>query len=733
MNSLFRNALTPLGLWGLMALLPLAVIALYFLKLKREPLEVPSTYLWNKSIEDLHVNSLWQRLRKSLLLLLQLLVLALIVLALLRPGWEGERLDGQKFIFLVDNSASMGAIDLGPGGESDQQQRLDEAKKQVAALIEQMESGMSAMVVSFADEARVVQEFTSNRRKLREQLDKIELSTRTTNLLGALQLADGLANPGQMIDEESNVEVEVTLDDERGDKTTLYIFSDGRFADVKGFSLGNLDPQIYVPMGKADTSNLAITAFSTRRNETGQGNWQREDQQAFVKVSNFSSESQTVVVELSHNDAFRDAREIEVPAGESRGATFTLTGDLSGHLTAKLSNESTQTAGDRLAIDNRAYAVMNASSAGRVLVVTPGNKVLSIVLSTERVNRLAKIEERELAFLKTKEYRELAEAGAYDLVVFDQCSPEKMPRSNTLFIGRIPPTAKWHPAPETTDPTGDSTESEESPEAESEAESESESEKSPAAFAEVPRVSRPQVIDYAREHPLLAYVELGDLSIEGCRLVKPPRGGTSLIDSTAGPIFSIAPREGFEDAVLGFELMVTSAEGQFLNTNWYRRHSFPTFILNMLDYFVSQDQEGVARIHLPGRPMELRLKSLAKQLTVAGPNGLKQTVKRTEEGTYLFHATETPGLYDVLEGEEVVGRFAVNLFDAQESNIAVAVQPNDASDDQTESAASLQIGHVEVSATGATPARKELWRLFLLLALGVLLLEWYIYNRRVYI
>ena len=40
--------------WGLLALVPPAIIALYFLKLKRQPLEVPSTYLWSRAIEDLH-------------------------------------------------------------------------------------------------------------------------------------------------------------------------------------------------------------------------------------------------------------------------------------------------------------------------------------------------------------------------------------------------------------------------------------------------------------------------------------------------------------------------------------------------------------------------------------------------------------------------------------------------------------------------------------------------------
>ncbi len=52
--------------WTILALVPPAIVALYFLKLKRQSLEVPSTYLWHKSIEDLHVNAIWQRLRRNL-------------------------------------------------------------------------------------------------------------------------------------------------------------------------------------------------------------------------------------------------------------------------------------------------------------------------------------------------------------------------------------------------------------------------------------------------------------------------------------------------------------------------------------------------------------------------------------------------------------------------------------------------------------------------------------------
>ena len=94
--------------------LPPAIVLLYFLKLKRQPLQVPSTYLWRRSLEDLHVNSIWQRLRQSLLLFLQLLLMAVLILALLRPGWRNAEPLDNRLIFLVDNSASMNATDVPP-------------------------------------------------------------------------------------------------------------------------------------------------------------------------------------------------------------------------------------------------------------------------------------------------------------------------------------------------------------------------------------------------------------------------------------------------------------------------------------------------------------------------------------------------------------------------------------------------------------------------------------------
>jgi hypothetical protein len=678
---------------------------------------VPSTYLWKRSIEDMHVNSLWQRLRQNLLLFLQLLLVALAMLALMRPGWEGSKLEGERFIFLVDNSASMSTTDI-----EDAKNRLAEAKKLVGGMIDQMTSGMTAMIVSFADKPQVVQEFTNNRRLLRERLETIEPTVRGTDLKGALELADGLANPSRMPITEGDREIDVV----EAQPATVYILSDGRFEDVKGFSLGNLDPCYYVPLGLMETRNIAITAFSTRRSDA-----RPEERQAFVQVSNFTEPPRTadggpakgptqkVTVRLELDGNFVDAKEVEVPAGESTGVVFPLSGAPAGKLTARLKYElDPKVTQDALPQDDIGYAALNDAEPGRVLVVTPGNVALEVALATQRAGKFAKIEFQKPDFMTGDEYKRDSTSGAYDLVIYDQCAPANMPRSNTLFIGQLPPGPAWR--------GGKKSESEGKDKA-------GDAAKDAKADAPPPKAAVPQIIDWDRSHPLLASVELANVDIADSIVLEPPPGATVLIDSTAGPIAAVAPRDAYQDAVLGFEIIGQAADGsRTVNTNWTRRLSFPTFCLNTLEFLAGSTEDSQLASTRPGRPVELRPTGNVPELTIVDPQKTEHMIRRTAQDVFQFQDTNQLGVYDVKRGDQVIERFAVNLFDRQESD--VRVRPSQSKDGKTVTPADIRIGNIDVAATvNETPSRTEAWKLVLAGALFVLVLEWYIYNRRVYL
>src|SRR5215510_7995713 len=85
------------------------LLLLYFLKLRRQEVPISSTLLWKKAIMDMQVNAPFQKLRRNLLLFLQLLILAAVILSLGTPLTRWTQRQSSKRILLIDHSASMNA------------------------------------------------------------------------------------------------------------------------------------------------------------------------------------------------------------------------------------------------------------------------------------------------------------------------------------------------------------------------------------------------------------------------------------------------------------------------------------------------------------------------------------------------------------------------------------------------------------------------------------------------
>ncbi len=189
--------------------------------------------------------------------------------------------------------------------------RLDEAKRRVAELIDQMESGDVAMIVSFSDSARVEQVFTDNRRELLRALES-DPAHQPADRAGRSTARGG--RPGQRRAAGGGRQAS----GRRICRPRCTSSATGRFADVENFRLGNLKP-VYVPIGDVEPPNVGIMALSTRRQEDA-----REKLQAFGRLENFGQAKLKVEVDLYHDDALLDSAAVELEPRGSGGVVFDL-------------------------------------------------------------------------------------------------------------------------------------------------------------------------------------------------------------------------------------------------------------------------------------------------------------------------------------------------------------------------------------------------------------------------
>ncbi len=692
---------SPLGAvrWFVLAGVPVGIIALYFLKLKRRPVSVSSTLLWRKSLEDLHVNSLFQRLRRNLLLYLQLLAVALAMLALAGLRSKGTGGQGQRYVLMIDNSASMAATDVPPN-------RLENAKEKARKVVTSMDSDDLAMVVSFGETARVVSNYTGDKRALLQRIDSIPPTQSTTSLREALQVAAGLANPSKQIGEGV-----VATDAPATPK--LFIYTDGGFADVEGFSLGNLEPEVVVigppprpytsPLaaeapGPADaraklqnpSDNVAIVALQARVNDE-----QPDVYQLFGRVHNFRSERVETEAQLYRHAADKpgsegqliDAIALQLPPQSDQSFKFDIPDSGLAELEVRL------TVKDALEVDNRAFAIVGNARKAQVLAITAGNRYLLDAFNTPTASNNADVRIATPEEARGEELSREIRGGRFDLVIYDGVRPETPPEANALYFGSLPPGP---------------------------------------AYANPKAVEQPVILDWNISHPLMQYIrDLSLVFVAKANLVELPAGATSLIESNQGPLAFTIPREGFTDAVILFPLL----DGTTPNTTWFRYISFPLFLLNSIQALGNVREGSGDEVRSPGRTVILRAETLGKDLLVTSASGSAiERLARTPQGSFVYNQAATTGLYHARWEPSGLLPFAVNLFDLRESDLAPrGLVPDGVPESQAEGY-KIKIGYNPVAGTQQTQDKQQdWWKWFACGALGVLLLEWYIYNKRVYI
>lgn len=731
----------------ILLLLPIVLIILYFLKLKRKPIQVPSTFLWKKSIEDLHVNSLFQWLRNNVLLLLQLLVLLFLIYSVLGVRFHGATQMSRHFILMIDNSASMSAKDVTPS-------RLEWAKQEALKEIDAVGDHDFGMVIAFNSKATTLQTYTNDKEKLREAVRSIVQTQRPTRIEEALALAESLANPVRSTEDAAAQPEDVPEDQKRtfvqarGISTVVHVYSDGRYAKLSEAALtalslrkaeddksGGLNLHYHMA-GKhdkdkvGDTNNLAVVDLNVMRKpiEKKKGAVPIPKLLTHVRVANFRAQNAVVKLKL---DVYVDGQltyplqqAFEVPrrkytAAPEDGDEVDEPGEASWPFELPFIDPAKSIVlhahldktGDDFPLDDEAWLAVGATRKAKVLIVGPANAVLDAFFDQDGTKKIATAERMGVIELKEESYLKKARSGDYDLVLFDRCAPADeadMPMSNTYFIDRPPPP--WT--------RGDKT------------------------------LKNPLMMPSKQQHPLLRFLTtiwdvrtseawafdvLKNLEPKYAELAQLPDGDpnkralpavTRIIEtSNQNPLVFAMARGSHTDLVQTFPLINDKDD---LVTDWPLQTSFPLFLRNVL-YILGNVDDAVRAVSVSaGEAVVLRPEAGFTKILIALPPPGKEKIteeKRRDRSEIVFTKTERLGIYtyvvDPKNDDDASNRraFAVNLLDVNESNI--------------EPRRTIRIGNERYATGEEKHQTREIWKWILLLAVALLATEWYIYHRRI--
>jgi hypothetical protein len=371
--------LSPFAL--LLLLLAAPVVLMYVLRLRRPEREISSSLLWPHLVEDMQANTPWQRLRPSLLLLLQLLVIAGLALALAGPALSRSATVSRDEIVILDESLSMQAQDISPS-------RFAVAQARARALADSLPPGRVMSVIGMGSQPHLAIVESPQRSSLERAIDSLTPDTRTPNVLAALSLASSLGR--------------------QGESTEAVVYTD-HSGSLQGLPLSLPFPVKVFRLGGV-RNDLGITSFSAAGGK---------HTRAVLRLHNFGARIAHSDLQLFADGQLADDRPLDIGAGADDAETWDSLPAGIRTLRAHLSVRDDMTA------DKTAWAVIDPVQQRHVLLVSAGNYFLQTALSLDSGVSLST--EDPAAYLPS-------DAAGNDVVIFDGFLPKTLPAASVLLV-----------------------------------------------------------------------------------------------------------------------------------------------------------------------------------------------------------------------------------------------------------------------------------------------------------
>jgi Ca-activated chloride channel homolog len=333
-------------------LLGAIIIFFYLLKLKRKRRVVPSVFLWQRALEEIEANAPFKKLRRSLLLLLQLVALFALVFAVARPLIQMRSLASGSTVIIIDSTASMSARDEGT------RSRLERAKELARDMIAGLGGNDRAAVIESSSRLTVRSGLTADQAALAAGINDIQETDAAGSLSDAVRLAEQIARTER--------------------DAGIVVISDGASPRLAS-DLGSASEAArhvalrFVRVGRR-AANVGIVAMNSRPASSN------ARQELFASIANFSDREQSFAVELRLDGKLADARRVSLPANERAGLVFDGLPSAGGLAELRLNLD------DDLASDNLAYAYLADARRPRIAVISDNPFLLQAIAANDSLD-----------------------------------------------------------------------------------------------------------------------------------------------------------------------------------------------------------------------------------------------------------------------------------------------------------------------------------------------------------
>jgi uncharacterized membrane protein len=379
-----------------------------------------------------------------------------------------------------------------------------------------------------------------------------------------------------------------------------------------------------------------------------------ERYQVLAQVRNFGAKTVRAPLTLALGQTVLSRRGVELEGGARQVLVYSYEGNLAGTLTARLELD------DDFATDNRAALTVSAAAPVRILYIGPGNPFLSSLLRFFPNAQVTAVEQLQ------PDARRGGQEGVYDVLIFDRVAVPELSEGNVILINTVAPNLPL----------------------------------SIEGELRMPRISAPLA-----KHPLMAGLSLGDLHVQDALRVSAGGDAVVLARAANSPLLVAFERAKLRALFIGFDVMASDLPF---------RVAFPVLFHNAMEWFRPQRREFPADGVRAGAPMSIFVAPGDRELEVTTPSGRKQRLE-VVRNPVVFNETLEAGVYNYKSaGRE--GRFTVNLFDEEESNIAARVSDTAAAPAAAQDRSAVEAGF-------------SLWPFLLAVVLLVLVLEFFLAYR----